>query len=139
LTGLFSRAYFESELRRLDSPRQLSLSIVLVNINKFKLINDVLGHGVGDQFLRFVAQKLRKVSRQEDIVARFGGDEFVLLLPQTSHCEALKVAERLSFWEEVPLDSSGFPVSLAFGVATKNRMGQSLNEVLLEAEKGVVP
>jgi diguanylate cyclase (GGDEF)-like protein len=137
LTGLFSRAYFESELKRLDTPRQLPLSVVIADVNKFKLVNDVLGHEAGDEILRQASQKLKGAFRQEDIVARWGGDEFAVLLPQTSYEEARGLLSRFSPFTVSLERHCHLPVSFSFGVATKSQESQNIKEVLEEAERAM--
>gem|GEM_PF-1085082 len=137
LTHLFSRAYFELELTRLDVPRQLPLSLIMADMNAFKLVNDLLGHRYGDLLLQKVAAKLRETYRREDIVARFGGDEFVILLPKTPYEEAVNLARRFPSFLEFPSKLGPFPVSLAFGVATKTLPHQNVWSVLQEAEKAM--
>jgi PAS domain S-box-containing protein len=82
LTGLYNRVFFEEELKRLDTERELPLSLIMGDVNGLKLVNDALGHQEGDKLLVKVAKALRKSSRHEDIVARWGGDEFIILLPR---------------------------------------------------------
>ncbi|MCX7668269.1 MAG: GGDEF domain-containing protein, partial [Atribacterota bacterium] len=137
LTGLFSRAYFDAELERLNTPRQLPLSVVIADVNKFKLVNDALGHGMGDRILQSVAQRLQKVCRKEDLVARFGGDEFVILLPKTSYEKAFELLARFPMFLFPFEHDCDIPVSLSFGVATKNEPRQSMDEVLEEAERAM--
>ncbi|WP_438316789.1 diguanylate cyclase [Candidatus Caldatribacterium sp. SIUC1] len=137
LTRLFSRAYFELELTRLDVPRQLPLSLIMADMNAFKLVNDLLGHRYGDVLLQKVAAKLRETYRREDIVARLGGDEFVILLPKTSYEEAVHLARRFPPFLEFPSKLGPFPVSLAFGVATKTAPHQDVWGVLQEAEEAM--
>jgi len=98
LTGLANRRAFleriESEIAR--SRRTGSqFCVVLLDLNHFKTVNDVGGHAMGDQVLRDMADGMVQVIRQSDIAARFGGDEFILLLPESTQAEALSVVDRL--------------------------------------------
>ncbi|MEA2016084.1 MAG: sensor domain-containing diguanylate cyclase [Actinomycetota bacterium] len=95
LTDLYNRAYFEEELKRLDTERQIPSSIIMGDINGLKIINDAFGHKEGDEILKNCAEVLRKCCRVEDIIARWGGDEFSILLPGTNSEVALEVAKRI--------------------------------------------
>jgi len=95
LTGLYNRAYFEEELERYNFPRYYPLSIVMLDVNGLKVINDTFGHSEGDRLLQHLSQVLTSVSRQGDILARIGGDEFAILLPSTSIEEAHNFCERI--------------------------------------------
>ena len=95
LTGLYNRAYFEEELERYNFPRYYPLSIVMLDVNGLKVINDTFGHSEGDRLLKHLSQVLTSVSRQGDILARIGGDEFAILLPSTSIEEAHNFCERI--------------------------------------------
>lgn len=98
LTRLHQRRYFDAaahvEWER-ASRHKRPLSIVMADLDDFKRVNDLLGHDQGDNLLRNIAQILKESSRKEDIVARYGGDEFVLLLPETGSFGAIAVAERI--------------------------------------------
>lgn len=137
LTGLFSRAYFDAELERLDTSRQLPLSVVIADVNKFKLVNDALGHGAGDRILQNVAQRLKRICRKEDLLARFGGDEFAIILPKTGYEKALELLARFPLFLFPFEHDCHIPISLSFGVATKNEMYQNMSEVLEEAERAM--
>ncbi len=84
LTGLFNRRYYEKELKRIDVPGQLPLSLIVADINGLKLINDALGDAQGDRIIVESARLLSSCCREGDLVFRTGGDEFSILLPQTS-------------------------------------------------------
>ncbi len=81
LTGLYNRGYFNEEFSRLQSSRQYPISIIMVDVDGLKILNDVYGHAVGDRLLQIFSTVLRGVFRAEDVVARIGGDEFAVLLP----------------------------------------------------------
>lgn len=134
LTGLYNRTFFEKEIDRLNAPRQLPLSIIMGDVNGLKLTNDIYGHQKGDELLKSIAELLRNECRQEDILARWGGDEFVLLLPRTSKEAAEEISERL-------IDSAGkqrfmnLGLSISIGTATKEEDFQNVYDVLAEAEQ----
>ena len=95
LTGLYNRAFFDESLNRLDTDRQLPLTIVMGDIDKLKLINDTFGHLEGDILLKTIAYIFKKCFRKEDIVSRWGGDEFIAILPNTGKEEALSIIKRI--------------------------------------------
>jgi diguanylate cyclase (GGDEF)-like protein/PAS domain S-box-containing protein len=133
LTDLYNRHYLEEEIKRIDTVRQLPISIIMADLNGLKLVNDTYGHLVGDQLLRRAADIIRENSRGEDIVARWGGDEFVILLPQTAKDKADLISQRISASCE-SVYVKDFPLSIALGAATKEEMTKSLFETLKEAE-----
>ncbi len=98
LTGAYNRAYFLDSLEReisLARRRGRPVSVLLVDLDRFKSVNDDYGHLAGDEVLRSVAKLLARVVRREDVLARFGGEEFVVLLPRTDLAQALVVAEKI--------------------------------------------
>lgn len=133
LTGLYNRMFVEEELKRLDSQRQLPLSIIAGDVNSLKLVNDAFGHKAGDDLLKKVAKILKKSCRQEDIIGRFGGDEFTIILPDTSGKEGRKILKRIKNNCKKE-DSSIIPVSIALGLATKENESEDINEVLKNAD-----
>ena len=137
LTGLYNRAFFEEEKQRLDTRRQLPISIIMGDINGLKLINDAFGHNAGDKLLVEIAGILRSCCRNEDIIARVGGDEFLIFLPQTEASTAQKICDRI--YEECKRfnqqsDVGAFNPSIALGTATKNFVADSLAKISKSAE-----
>ena len=99
LTGLYNRHHFNDVIRReLANVRRygISLSVLLADVDRFKEINDVKGHAVGDDVLKFVANYLTSCVRESDFVFRWGGDEFLVLLPRTDEGSAAQKAEELA-------------------------------------------
>ena len=133
LTGLYNRAFFEEEIRRLDAERQLPLSLTMADVNGLKLVNDAFGHQEGDKLLAKIAQILRDYCRKEDIVARWGGDEFVIILPRTGEDAAREACDRI---RKACGEADDEPIqpSIALGVATKEKVTQDIQQVVREAE-----
>ena len=133
LTSLYNRYYFEEQLRRLDTPRQLPLTLILGDLNGLKLLNDTFSHLEGDNLLIEVGKILKKATRSEDIVARWGGDEFVILLPQTSYEDSQKVYQRI---KDLCQKSMYKPItpSISLGCATKISSEESVYDILKVAE-----
>src|SRR5690606_747852 len=98
LTDLYNRREFErllaEEIHRASRYRH-PLSMLLIDIDKFKVINDTIGHRAGDQALRLVSFEMRTCSRKGDVVARYGGDELAVLMPETPMEDAFVLAERI--------------------------------------------
>jgi len=133
LTGLYNRRFFEEEMSRLDAPKQLPISIITGDLNGLKIINDTYGHKKGDEMLIKTASILKQVLRSEDILARHGGDEFIILLPQTENKQAQKIVERIKKETSRTADDD-VPVSIGMGAATKTLSSQDINDVLQEAD-----
>ena len=98
LTGLYNRRYFymvlDNEIER-TKRYQYPLSLIMMDIDHFKLVNDEFGHLAGDEVLESVAQICKNPLRQSDTIFRYGGEEFMILLPGTNQEEAMHVAERI--------------------------------------------
>jgi diguanylate cyclase (GGDEF)-like protein/PAS domain S-box-containing protein len=137
LTGLYNRAFYQEERLRLDTPRQLPISLIMGDVNGLKLTNDAFGHVEGDKLLTVVAGILRQCCRKEDIIARIGGDEFCILLPQTDSGAACLICERIyQACAEYDCGSGPrtFHPSISLGHATKVSEKDALDDVFKEAE-----
>lgn len=136
LTGLYNRRFIEEEIKRLDTRRQLPLSVIVTDLNNLKLTNDVFGHATGDKFIKAAARVLKSSCREEDIVARWGGDEFALLLPQTDKQSAEKVYDRIiNRCSKIKIDD--LPLSMAIGLSVKTDSEQKTVELIKEAERNM--
>lgn len=133
LTGIYNRAYFEHKLQDLDKPDSMPLSMVMGDLNGLKLINDAFGHEAGDRLLQDVAKVFQACCPPEYIIARWGGDEFVVLMPNTSEDRASQICENI---KKACITLEGLPVqtSVSLGVSTKDSSDKSLEECAKEAE-----
>jgi diguanylate cyclase (GGDEF)-like protein/PAS domain S-box-containing protein len=136
LTGLYNRAYFMASLERLERGRQYPISVLMADVDQLKTINDRQGHACGDDLLRRAAQVLTLAFRAEDIIARIGGDEFAVLLPETNAKAAEAVQRR--FYEMLKEHNTNHftenPISISSGISTAAEYGISLSETLKEAD-----
>lgn len=133
LTGVYNKNFFEEELVRLDTKRQLPISIIMGDINGLKLINDAFGHNMGDRALKKAAEIMVSSFRDEDIISRVGGDEFIILLPMTLEKTALEIVDRVKMkCESNPLEY--IKINISFGVATKTSIDEDINKIYKRAE-----
>jgi diguanylate cyclase (GGDEF)-like protein/PAS domain S-box-containing protein len=140
LTGLANRAYFKDRLghaiTRADAEER-SIAVVFIDLDNFKIVNDSLGHAVGDMVLRVVAERIRSCLRKEDTAARLGGDEFTILVEWISGIEQVKsIANRLidSLREPIRLDDRELFVGGSIGIAISIPKQDSAEELLRKAD-----
>jgi diguanylate cyclase (GGDEF)-like protein len=136
LTDLYNRRHFETLARRelARSQRYLRpLSLLIVDVDHFKAVNDRFGHATGDRVLQAAATACQRIKRDADVVARIGGDEFAVILPETTNAAAAQFAERLrQELSECPISVNGesFPITVSIGIAGAS-VGTSGIETLL--------
>lgn len=137
LTGFYNRAYFEEEVKRLNTKRQFPLTFIFGDINNLKLINDTFGHKRGDKLIKDCSRSLRKYFRKEDIIARWGGDEFAMVLPRTKREDAEKIIKRIELYCRKNYYLQKVPVSISFGIKTVENSVDDINSILKEAENNM--
>lgn len=141
LTGLANRRYFieQAELELSRSNRyETELSLIMLDIDFFKKINDTYGHNIGDLVLQKIADVSRTILRDIDIIGRIGGEEFAILLPQTSLEDSIKVAERLRIEisnASVLLENSEVTFTSSFGVVSASK--SNIDNLLIKADKAL--
>jgi len=133
LTGLFNRTYFEKKLEKIEASGVFPTSIIIGDVNGLKITNDIFGHGEGDELLKAIARILEKSCRKNDIIARWGGDEFSVILPETDYETARRICERIKKICETYKDLNIQP-SIALGLDTKENNTQKLKDVVKKAE-----
>ena len=133
LTGLYNRRFYEEELKRLDTERNLPLTLIMGDVNGLKLINDSFGHVMGDELLQKVAEVLKRGCRTDEVIARLGGDEFVLILPKTDALETEKIIKRIEDLASKEKIGS-IDISISFGYETKNNAEEKIEEIFKKAE-----
>jgi diguanylate cyclase (GGDEF)-like protein len=137
LTKLYNRRYFNERLaeamsaaRRHDYP----LSLIMIDLDHFKVVNDNYGHSAGDQVLKAFADLLRDMIRAEDVAARWGGEEFIIILPHTLCEAAAALAERIrDAFENISRSTTPIALSASFGVV-QLRIGEDEDSLIRRAD-----
>lgn len=140
LTGVFNRHHLSAVLEK-ETARAIRykhpIGFLMIDVNRFKMINDTLGHRVGDEVVQAVAHVLSTAVRSADLVFRYGGDEFLVVLPETDGSAVIvkdRILESLALWNETS-DLLDFDITLSIGVAHwAPDCGRSTDEVLNEAD-----
>jgi diguanylate cyclase (GGDEF)-like protein len=142
LTGLFNRAYIRQRLeeeyyrtKRYDHP----LSLMMIDLDNFKALNDRYGHAAGDHLLRYFSHLVADTLRPSDIAARYGGEEFLVILPETAREEALEVAERLRkkislYPFRIDSRKEDVQFTISIGISSHPDNGQSADDLITQAD-----
>ncbi|GAA1565097.1 hypothetical protein GCM10009827_103330 [Dactylosporangium maewongense] len=136
LTGLGNRNLLDEHTRTALTPGTPA-SVLVLDLDGFKAVNDTLGHAAGDELLRIVAARLRTHAREGDLVTRLGGDEFVVLLPDTPAAAADEVAARLRAALLDPITIDGRPVHIAASIGAATDTDTTLDALLRAADAGM--
>ncbi|GAB7125864.1 diguanylate cyclase [Silvimonas sp. JCM 19000] len=144
LTGVYNRRFTEArlidEIGRVERYHHEPFSVVLLDLDHFKQVNDTYGHLGGDEVLRVVADRVRGVLRDTDVFGRYGGEEFLLMLPQTNREGAMVVAERIRYAignETVQFGESEIRITSSLGVAVYQPGLQNLEQVKQQADEAL--
>jgi diguanylate cyclase len=142
LSGLFNRRLFRERLELAvgeAAARDSGLAVLLLDVDRFKTVNDSLGHGIGDRLLEVVASRIRDNVKEGDVVARLGGDEFAVLLENVNEREALAAAQRLleALVPPARLGDYEIVVTASIGICLYPDHGESAEEILQHADKAM--
>lgn len=134
LTTLYNRRYVEEKMRQMEELESYPLSIILGDINGLKMVNDILGHYEGDRFLIEASEILTKCCRRFDIVARWGGDEFIILLPNTGAAQTERICENITK-KCAELTEMNINLSISLGYATRKNDKEEIAKTINTAEE----
>src|SRR6056297_2024161 len=137
MTNLYNRTYFDKEMERFNHSRQVPISIITGDLDNLKAVNDNYGHKKGDKYIKKAADILNEATRHEDIVARFGGDEFAILLPNTNQKQVENICNRIR--EKIKKINKTFkfdiPLNISLGYKTINDQNTNIFDALNDADK----
>lgn len=142
LTGLYNRTYLNNvgdSFISLCLRNNLNCSILFIDLNKFKRVNDKFGHKKGDWLLSQISEIIKQQTRSSDIAVRFGGDEFIIITENSNDCDGITVAKRIqtSILESVPTEILALDFGVSIGVAMLNNEQQTLNQLINAADKAM--
>jgi len=136
LTELYNRTYFEKVLINIYKDRDLPLNFMICDLNGLRLVNDAFGYNEGDKLLKRVAKILKFCSREEDIIARWGEDEFFVLMPRSTENDVEELSNRIKRICEKTQDQK-IPLNISMGISTRESRDQDLKDVIREAENNM--
>ena len=138
LTGLRNRRYFEEQMSLMENGDFDPVGLVMCDVDGLKIVNDTLGHDKGDLLLKTVANLINQCFRKNDIVARVGGDEFAILLPQTSHDTVKQTLNRIrQKVKDYNQYTPELPLSISVGYAVRTSPGTTISSIFEEADNNM--
>jgi diguanylate cyclase (GGDEF)-like protein len=140
LTGLYNRRFFEEEKQRLNSETFLPLSVIVGDINGVKIINGALGHASGDKLIIQTANILKSCCRENDVLARTGGDEFTILLPNTDGKTALEIVENIREAcrkHNENISDQDYYIDISLGYDTRTSLDRDIDQLIRSAEESM--
>jgi diguanylate cyclase (GGDEF)-like protein/PAS domain S-box-containing protein len=133
LTGLYNRRYYEEQIEKLSGSEFLPLAIIMIDVNGLKLTNDAFGHHIGDELLKKVAKNLISCDSKGGFASRVGGDEFLMVFPNTDEKEAEYLVDKL--YELVSAEKlENIVISISAGWQVRTDVSQSIRDTLIKAE-----
>jgi diguanylate cyclase (GGDEF)-like protein len=138
LTGLANRVLLTDRLQqgiKKSTRYKTKLALFFIDINNFKTINDSFGHHMGDKVLKEIANRLKIAVREEDTIARFGGDEFIILLENIKNISLVKEKIKNTFKESIIVDSHAFNITCSIGVSIYPDDANTVDTLLKDADK----
>lgn len=133
LTQVYNRTYFDKKLEDLNQEKYLPLSLIMGDVDGLKIVNDTLGHIKGDELLVQIANVLKDVCENEGLVVRWGGDEFIILLPNTEAEKSKEICEKIVLACKNK-EYTSIPLSISLGCSTKVDINKDIDEIIKEAE-----
>jgi len=135
LTGLYNRRYFDDIISSIDIPSSYPLAVIMGDVNGLKITNDVFGHEMGDQLLKSIAEIILENTSSTDLPIRWGGDEFVIFMPQTDTAQANTFLSNIQTLLQKKQIHKIVKMSISFGVAIKTKQEELIDHLLKKAEE----